>query len=312
MPFANVDVVVLSPSFSVHPQLRSELLHHFPKTRFNEVRRNRSADEILELIGNADAVIPGTEKITRDIIMKLPNVKFMSKYGVGTDNIDLDALKERGIPFGCSGGVNKRSVSELALCFMLGLCRNVLFSGVEIKKGEWNKFGGRQLSEKTVGIIGCGHIGTDLIQLLQPFKCRILVNDIVDKSSVCKELGAKQVSLDLLLAESDVVSLHLPLDASTKLMVNESFLKKMKRGAFLINTARGGLVQEHHLLRAVEAKSIMGAAIDVLHEEPPTDRSLVDHPRIFTTPHIGGNADEAVLAMGRSAIEHLVNFYSKK
>jgi phosphoglycerate dehydrogenase-like enzyme len=311
MTFDRVDVVVLSPSFSVHPQLRNELIQHFPTTRFNEVRRNRSSDEILELIGNADAVIPGTEKITRDMIMKFRNVKFMSKYGVGTDNIDLEALKERGIPFGWSGGVNKRSVSELALCFMLGLSRNILFSGVEIKQGKWNKFGGRQLSEKTVGIIGCGHIGSDLLQFLRPFNCRILVNDIADKSATCKQWGAQQIGLDQLLAESDIVSLHTPLDATTKLMVNESFLRKMKKNAFLINTARGGLVNEQDLLNAVENGTISGAAIDVLHEEPPTDRSLVDHPRIFTTPHIGGNADEAVLAMGRSAIEHLVSFYSR-
>ena len=173
---------------------------------FNENGRKFSDPELVEFLKNADAAIIGTEIITDEILSQTPRLKFISKYGVGLDNIDQGSLKSRSIALGWTAGVNRRSVSELALCFMLGLCRNVFRSGYELKQTQWEKEGGRQLTGKTVGIIGCGYVGSDLIQLLTPFKCNLLVNDIIDKSKFCRGYGAMQTSLENLITESDLIS----------------------------------------------------------------------------------------------------------
>ena len=189
----------------------------------------------------------------------------------------------------------------MALAFMIGLCRNLFLTSTKLRGGEWDKRGGFQLSEKTVGIIGCGHVGHDLLQLLQPFGCNVLIYDILDKSDVCKEFGARQVSLDELLETSDVVSLHVPLTDQTREMVNATFLQQMQNHAYLINTSRGYVVKESDLSAALKSGVIAGAALDVYQREPADDLDFLSLPNLVCTPHIGGNAVEAVLAMGRSA-----------
>ena len=212
---------------------------------------------------------------------------------------------------GWTEGVNRRSVSELTLCFMLGLCRNIFNSGFKLKESEWEKEGGHQLSGKTVGIIGCGHIGSDVIKLLLPLDCTLLVRDIVEKSNFCREHGVLEVSLEEMIARSDIISLHVPLTQLTRQMVNEKFLQKMKPTAFLVNTCRGNVVDQNALKNALNQKLIAGAALDVFTEEPPTDLDFLSLPNLMVTPHIGGNAKEAVEAMGCSAVSHLVSFFNK-
>ena len=170
--------------------------------------------------------------------------------------------------------------------------------------------GGMLLSEKCIGIIGCGHIGTDLVHLLQPFNCRIMICDILDKREVVETYGVNQVSLDELLAEADIVSLHVPLTELTHFMVDEAFLQQMKPSAYLINNSRGSVVKQEALKKVLQQKIIAGAALDVYESEPPEDLEFLSLPNLMVTPHIGGNADEAVLAMGRSAINHLKRFFA--
>ncbi len=194
---------------------------------------------------------------------------------------------------------------------MLGLFRNVFQSAFKLKNTRWEKDGGQQLTGKTIGIVGCGHIGSDLIKLLTPFKCSLLVNDIVDKSQFCLNHGAIQTNIETLVSESNLISLHVPLTTLTKDMVDEKFLSKMKSDAYLINTSRGGVVNEKELKKALEQKRIAGAAIDVFAEEPPSDEKFIKLPNLASTPHIGGNAREAVEAMGLSAIDHLTAFFKR-
>ena len=170
--------------------------------------------------------------------------------------------------------------------------------------------GGMLLSEKCIGIIGCGHIGTDLVHLLQPFNCRIMICDILDKREVVETYGVNQVSLDELLAEADIVSLHVPLTEMTHFMVDEAFFHQMKPSAYLINNSRGPIVKQEALKKVLQQKIIAGAALDVYESEPPEDLESLSLPNLMVTPHIGGNADEAVLAMGRSAINHLKRFFA--
>jgi len=314
-------ISVSSPSFSKNETLVQNVYKSFPET---EIQTNQSGvhlagNDLVEYFLNSDAVIIGTEKFTKDIIDKLPNLRVVSKYGVGYDNVDIDYLKQKKISFCWEGGVNRRSVSEMTLAFMIGLSRNLFYTNAVIRNNQWLKNGGFQLSGKTIGILGCGFIGEDVIRLLQPFHCNILVHDILDKSIIVSCLGAKQVSLENILKEADIISLHLPLTDKTRGLVDAKFLKKMKKGSYLINTCRGGVVIEDDLknylslaLQSDPSATIMGAAIDVLVNEPPTSYEFLKLPNLFATPHIGGNAFEAVLSMGNSAIKGLVEWENNK
>jgi len=302
-------IAVTSISFGKSDVLRKELLQSFPNSIFNENGHQLFGKNLIEFIGDADASIVGTETIDDSVLEHTPELKIISRYGVGLDSIDQESLKRRSIFLGWTGGVNQRSVSELTLCFMLGLCRNVFDSGFKLKQAVWDKNGGHQLSDKTIGIIGCGHIGSDVVRLLSPFNCKILVRDIVDKSIFCNEQGASEVSLEEIIETSDIISLHVPLTKTTRHMVNENFLKKMKPNAFLVNTCRGQVISQSALKNALDQKIIAGAALDVFIEEPPTDLEFLSLHNLMVTPHIGGNAREAVEAMGRSAIGHLVTFF---
>ena len=298
-------IKVTSRSFSRHPVLKQELLELFPNSVFNTDGPPTGLPNIVEFLKDADGVILGLEEMDRHVLQQLENVKMIAKYGVGLDNLDVSSAEELGITIGWTGGVNKRSASEQALGFMLGLSRNLFFSSFPLKNGKWEKEGGAFLTGKTVGIIGCGHIGTDLIYLLQPFNCQILICDILDKSGVVDTYGATQVLQDELLAEADVISLHVPLTELTQGMVNEEFLQKMKPTAHLINNSRGPVVEQQALKNALQQNIIAGAALDVFESEPPDDIEFLDLPNLMVTPHIGGSANEAILAMGRSAISHL-------
>ncbi len=302
-------VAVTSISFGKSAVLREELERVFPNSVFNESGGRFSETELIEFLKDADAAVVGIESITDQVLSKIPHLKIISKYGVGLDSIDQEALKCRNITLGWTGGVNRRSVSELTLCFMLGLCRNVFGSGYSLKQSRWEKEGGWQLTRKTVGIIGCGYVGSDVIKLLAPLQCTLLICDIIEKPEFCQEHNATQTSLENLIAESDVVSLHVPLTSLTAKMVDKSFLDKMKPTAYLVNTCRGDVVDQGALKSALMQGDIAGAALDVFAEEPPTDEEFLSLPNLTGTPHIGGNAKEAVEAMGRSAINHLVSFF---
>jgi len=305
----NIRIKVTSRSFSRHPVLKQELLKLFPNSEFNTDGPPTGLPNIVEFLNDADGVILGLEEMNRHMLQQLENVKMIAKFGVGLDNLDVISAEELGITIGWTGGVNKRSASEQALGFMLGLSRNLFFSSFPLKNGKWEKEGGSFLTGKTIGIIGCGHIGADVIYLLQAFKCRILVCDILDKSGVVDTYGVTQVSQDELLAESDMISLHVSLTELTQGMVNEKFLKKMKPSAHLINNSRGPVVNQKALKNALQQKAIAGAALDVFESEPPDDLEFLALPNLMVTPHIGGNANEAVLAMGRSAISHIKEYF---
>ena len=305
-----MNVVVTSPSFSKNKYLQDEIFKYFPNAilnlegiRFNQV-------ELIEYIKNADAAIVGLEMINKDVLNKCKNLKIIAKYGVGLNNIDLENCRERNVAVGWTGGVNKLSVAEMTLGFMLMSTRNLYATSNELKNSIWNKSGGFQLSGKNVGIIGLGYIGKELVRLLKPFGCKILVNDIINQDRYYKENNLKETSKEQIFKTSDIVTIHTPYNHTTNNMIDIEVLKSMKNSAYIINTSRGGIVNEADLKHALQNNIILGAAIDVYLEEPPTDQEFLKLPNLICTPHIGGNAKEAVEAMGISAIEHLKQYYN--
>lgn len=301
-------VKVSNVAFSKNPYLVGKLLAEFPDAIINEKGTRMSNNELLGYFSDADAVIVGLEAINAKLLDKLPQLKMIAKFGVGLDNIDLEACKQRNITVGWTGGVNRRSVAEMTLGFMLALSRNLFSTSAHLKKGKWNKNGGFQLTGKTIGIVGFGNIARELVLLLKPFQCKILVNDIIDLSSLISRYEVTSVSKDVLFQEADIVTVHTPLEVDTKNLINKEVFEKMKTSAFLINTARGGIVNEIDLKLALQEKKIAGVALDVYNEEPPVDSELLQLENLICTPHIGGNSHEAVVAMGMSALEHLINY----
>lgn len=303
-------IIATSPSFSKNAKLKKELLTHFPDAKLNQEGLRFSKNELLDFIGDAEGIIVGLEEIGLEILNDLPNLKVIAKYGVGLNNIDLKGCADRGVHIGWTGGVNRLSVAEMTLGYMLMLCRNLYVTSNELKQGIWNKSGGFQLSGKTIGIIGVGYIGKELIRLLQPFGCTILVNDIINQTDFYHENNLIEVTKKELYARSDIISIHTPLDNTTKGMINQQVFKQMKSSAFILNSARGGIIDEKDLKMALQNHFIAGAAIDAYIEEPPTDTELLQLPNLICTPHIGGNSQEAVEAMGMSAILHLREYFN--
>lgn len=303
-------IKVTSPSFSSNKILQEEIKKYFPNTTLNIQGKRFNKKELIEFIKDAEAIIIGLEEIDEEVLNQLPHLKMIAKYGVGLNNIDLEACKKRNIQIGWTGGVNRLSVAEMTLGYMLMLCRNLYVTSNELKQGVWNKSGGFQLSGKTVGIIGVGYIGKELVRLLEPFGCTILVNDIINQSDYYAQHQLIEVSKEELYTRSDIVTIHAPLDTNTQSMINLNVFNQMKKSAYILNSARGGIINENDLKYALQNGLIAGAAIDAYIEEPPTDMELLKLPNLICTPHIGGNAQEAVEAMGLSAISHVREYFN--
>jgi len=303
-------IAVTSYSFCKKKELLNELQKISKNLILNDKKDSLSEEETIKLLSSAELAIVGKEKITKKVLEQCPHLIGISKYGVGLDNIDQSALEEKNIHFFYEKGVNKTSVAEQTLGLMLTLIHNQYQSSESLKKGEWIRKGGFQLSNKTIGIIGVGNIGKELIRLLKPFSCRILVNDILDQKKYYQAQGAIECPKEKIFSDSDIITLHTPLTSLTKNLVNAHTLSLMKSSAFIINTARGGIIDQRALLDFIQNDCIAGAGLDVFENEPESNIELLSHPKIFCTPHIAGASHEATLLMGESALKGIKEFIS--
>ncbi|KAF2958369.1 hydroxyacid dehydrogenase [Thermotoga sp. Ku-13t] len=258
-----------------------------------------------------NAVIVGLQKITREMLEN-SNVKIIAKHGVGVDNIDLDAATEFGIPVTITPNANAVSVAELTMTFIFALSKKL----VELHKTLYEKrqfvsSTGLELLGKTLGIVGFGSIGKEVAKRALCLGMQVLVHDPYVEANVLKEFGAEGVELDELLKRSDFVSLHVPLNEKTRHLIDREKLSLMKKTAYLINTARGGVVDENALVEALKNGQIAGAALDVFDLEPlPPDSPLFDCPNLIMTPHVGAHTYEAILRMNMMAAESIVDFFN--
>ena len=298
-------IVVASRSFAANATLRAELSSRYANVTFTESPAVLDGEPLIALLRGHDRAIVGLERVTDEVLAQVPQLTVISKYGVGLDGIDVDAIARRGVQLAWTGGVNRRSVAELTLGFALALLHRVPEADLALRQGHFRKWIGRELTGRTFGVIGCGFVGQDLITLLAPFACRVLVHDILDYADFYRAHEVTPVSLPQLLRESDIVSIHVPLDRTTKGMIGAAELAQMRAGGLVINAARGGVVDEDALAAALETGHLAGAACDVFTIEPDANPRLLALPTFLGTPHIGGSTQEAQLAMGRAAIDGL-------
>jgi len=251
----------------------------------------------LEAAGGADAlIVRGRSRVTAEVLAAgRPKLRVVGRAGVGVDNIDLEAARRLGVVVVHAPLAATISVAEHTLALMLALVRHVPAADAGLRRGEWGKAAleGRELFGKTLGLVGFGRVGRAVGQRAAALGMRLLAFDPLLPADAVRQAGAQPVDLDGLLAESDVVSVHVPLEASTRHLLGAAELGRMRPGAYLIHTSRGGIVDEEALLHSLEAGRLAGAALDVFETEPPGSTRLIAHPAVVVTPHIAAQTAEA-------------------
>ena len=286
--------------------LRAELLARYPDATFYEDVTRPTEEQMIALLADRDMAIVGLEPVTERVLAALPNLKVIGKFGIGCESIDFDAMVRHKILWGYTPGTNRHEVAEVTICFMISMTRLVTHLNAEMRAGLRPRMRlGRGLNEVVIGLHGCGNVGKEVVKLLQPFGATILACDIADYSTFYDEYGVEAVSVDELLSRSDVLSLHLPKTRATIGLYDAAMLARMKPGSVLINTCRGGIVDEPALDKRLSSGALAGAAFDVFDIEPTPYDALVQRPNFLATPHMAANTDTARLTMGRAAIEGL-------
>ena len=264
--------------------------------------------EVIELISDVDGFIVGTDPVTAAVIAAAPRLKVVAKHGVGIDNIDLAAATAAGIVVTNAPGSNHIAVAELTIGLMLALIRHIPHLNAHVHKGDWSAMLGIELADKTLGLIGLGRIGRAVARRARAFEMNVIYFDVVRPSEEEEaELGVSFQPLEALLSQADIVSLHTPLTPETAGMIDAAALERMKPTAYLINTARGELVDEEALAAALRQGHLAGAALDVRRREPPgADDPLAGLDNVILTPHVGAATREASVRMGYLAAQSVV------
>jgi D-3-phosphoglycerate dehydrogenase len=276
-----------------------------------DVRTGMDPETLAAELGGYDAlVVRSATKVTAAALAEPGRLKVIGRAGTGVDNIDLDAATRAGVVVVNTPGGNSAAAAELTLSLLMASARNIPRANEAIRAGRWERkqHVGIEVGGKVLGIVGLGRIGREVARRAAGLRMKLLGYDPFVSPAAVEDLGITCVPLDDLLAGSDFVTLHLPLGAETRGLVNASTLSKMKAGARLVNCARGGLVDESALLAALESGRLAGAALDVFQEEPPRDRRLVEHPHVVATPHLGASTREAQERVGTEVAAKIREF----
>lgn len=252
-----------------------------------------SFEELKELIGDIDAAIIGMDKYTEDVFKLAKKLKAVAKFGVGVDNIDLEAATKYGVKALNAPGQNSNAVAELTVCFMLDLLRRIIPTNKELEQGNWPRWICPELRGKTVGLVGFGAIARLVAKKLRGFDVTVKAYDLYMNRQLADELGVEVCTLDEVITESDIVSLHIPATDDTYHMFNAEMFSRMKRGSYLINAARGGLVDLDDLTKALKEGQLAGAALDAFEIEPLPAGAEIFNYNVVCTPHIGAESFEA-------------------
>ncbi len=273
-----------------------------------------SSSQLLEKIADFDAIIVRSRtKVTREVISKGMNLRFIGRAGVGVDNIDMDAAKEREIKVINTPDALTNAVAEFTIGLMIDLARSIPRADQLLKVGKWAKSStmGSELKGRVYGTIGIGRIGGRVAEIAFAMGMKIMANDIIPiPTSLINRFNIRVSTQDEVFAMADFVDLHVPLTEKTRYLVDYTKLSKMKSNAFLINTARGKIVNETDLVRALNEGKIAGAALDVFETEPPSQAELMKQEKLILTPHIAGQTEESQNEAGRLVVELLLKSLS--
>jgi D-3-phosphoglycerate dehydrogenase len=305
-------VAVPLPYFGFFPLLRAELAAKYPGAKFAEPGLLLQGESLVEFLRGFDTAVIGLNRFTDEVCAALPELKVVSLCSAGVDHIDPAILRKHGIRMWWAPGINKISVSELAVCYMVYALRRVHFFSTILRKGEWKGppgFGG-DLRGRTVGIHGVGYIGKEVIRLLQPYGVKILACDREDFSGFYRQFdNVEKVDAEALWARSDVLTIHLSKNRSTLGMYTAEVQQRLKPGVILVNCARGGMFDEAALAENLASGRIGGAAFDVFAVEPANGNPLLGLPNMFASPHIGATTVESWQAMLRSGMHGIEHAY---
>ncbi len=269
-----------------------------------------TSEQLSELLPTVEAILAGAERLTPELMDRAPGLRVIARTGVGYDAVDVPAATERGIVVTITPGTNQGSVAEQTFGLLLALTRNIVPNDNVIKAGGWRSKLVRPLRSGTLGLIGLGRIGRAVAERARAFEMNVVAFDPVGSTEFDARHGIERVGLDELLARSDFVSLHLPLIDETRGLINRDTLARMKPGALLINTSRGGLIVEDDLSAALTSGHLGGAGLDVLNQEPP-DRGnpLLSAPNVVLSPHLGGLDTKSMADMAELAARCVVDLH---
>ena len=310
-------ILITTVPFSDKNRLPLELLEKANiNYLINPLNKKLTEDELSEIVADFDVIIAGTEPITKKVMDAATNLKMISRVGIGLDSVDLLEAEKRGVIVSYTPDAPAPAVAELTLGLMITLLRSVQLSNMEMHNGKWHRFFGRRLSEITVGIIGVGRIGKGVIGHLKSFgSISILLNDTgsykQDWHNIEKECNIEWVDKETIYQKADIVTIHTPLTAQTKNMVKKEQLMKMKEDAIIINTARGGIINEDDLYEVMQAGHLSGAAIDVFDFEPYVGK-LREIERCILTSHMGSMSIDCRTRMEIEATEEAVRFLTNQ
>lgn len=275
------------------------------------IKTKLSLAELKKEIADADAcVVRSGTQITQEVILAAQRLKVIGRAGVGLDNVDVETASKKGIVVINTPGGNTISAAEHTFSLLMALARNIPQADVSMKKSEWDRkrFIGVQLYEKTLGVMGLGRIGTEVAKRAQAFGMSVIAYDPYLRIEKAQQLGVGFVTIDELLERSDFITLHMPLSADNKYILGEKELAKVKKGVRIVNCARGGLIDENALLKALKAGRVAAAALDVFETEPPKNRELVEQPCVIATPHLGAQTEEAQIAVAVDVAQCIADY----
>lgn len=279
---------------------------------FNTTGRPLTEDELIPLLEDCDGYIAGLDFVTEKVLNACPKLKIISRYGAGYDRVDILAAKRHGILVTNTPGVNAQAVGELAFALILSIARKIPYLNSQTREGAWVRSTGTELKGKILGIMGLGAIGKVVAKCGQSFGMNVIAYDPYMDEAYCKKNGITSHLLEDVIKTANIISLHLPLNSETRHLIGKDAIEKMQPGTILINTSRGGIIDEDAAFTALKSGQLGGLGLDAFEVEPPENSPLFGLDNVVVTPHTGAHTREATRNMAVSAIQNLVDVLSGK
>lgn len=307
--------ILITPT-SLQPGNESEAIKQLTEFAdeliYNPKGRPLNAEELAPLLEDCDGYIAGLDFIDKKALSGCTRLKVISRYGAGYDRVDIQAAKEKGITVTNTPGVNARAVGELAFGLALAIARKIPHLDQQTRSGAWVRDTGIELSGKTMGIMGLGAVGKEVAKCAQGFGMTVMAYDPYINNEYCNSHHIHATTFEEVSAQADVISLHLPLTPDTRHLIDSRTIASMKDSVILLNTSRGGIIDEEAAYQALKQNKLGGLGLDAFEEEPPKHSPLFELPNVVVTPHTGAHTKEATQQMAALAVKNLIDVLSNK